>query len=536
MKFAHDFKETLRTQDFPPHWVDNAIPYSQLKKCLKKVARELHDLGLDPETLRELLKPDTTSPVALKYKLNGGSDSHLRPKLTVQLHLQDGVPVDASLAPNSRDFLNKIATNLPKGQWPPHPESIAKSSDSESVTSLPKSDMRIETAAAPSAQTVDALADEANEKLAIALAEQASVKMTKNTVTDPVPKDVTEHPAEASNDVKAPASAATAPTSDADEGTYEIIEVPLVFDAEFFDMLQSDVTNLDALQATEEKNMTSEIIALGKEVEQVAKPKRFSKTDLARWRQIFELYLDAEVFFATHEQDHGARSSQVALKQLQWFQDQVEKQKLAKGFKLAESQAAFTRFINLNAALLKNLQFQELNKTAVSKILKSEHTDCTHLSMTANTDVTQEFDKRTALGVSRKFPTAVHSDKLLAGSISKDVCAKMSQELVSVVPQLNDYLCPVCFSVAYMPVRLDCQHVFCIRCIIKIQRRKERHCPLCRADVVLRASADNLDYELQKYMKKYFSKEVKEKQRANEIERGVEDYGPGYVHQECTIM
>lgn len=39
-----------------------------------------------------------------------------------------------------------------------------------------------------------------------------------------------------------------------------------------------------------------------------------------------------------------------------------------------------------------------------------------------------------------------------------------------------------------------------------------------------------------KYMKKYFPKEVKEKQRANEIERGIEDYGPGYVHQECTVM
>lgn len=65
----------------------------------------------------------------------------------------------------------------------------------------------------------------------------------------------------------------------------------------------------------------------------------------------------------------------------------------------------------------------------------------------------------------------------------------MSQELVSVVPQLNDYLCPVCFSVAYRPVRLDCQHVFCIRCVVKIQRRQEKHCPLCRADVVMNASA-----------------------------------------------
>lgn len=100
-----------------------------------------------------------------------------------------------------------------------------------------------------------------------------------------------------------------------------------------------------------------------------------------------------------------------------------------------------------------------------------------------------EFDKRTSLGIAKAFPTAVHSDKLLAGNIAKDVCAQMSQELVSVVPQLNDYLCPVCFSVAYRPIRLDCQHVFCIRCVIKIQRRREKHCPLCRADVVMEASA-----------------------------------------------
>lgn len=91
MKFAHDFKETLASQgvsrslspwtaiastksvvaDFPPHWVKQAIPYGQLKKCLKKVQRELQDLGLDPETLRALLNHKNTSPVALRYKLKG---------------------------------------------------------------------------------------------------------------------------------------------------------------------------------------------------------------------------------------------------------------------------------------------------------------------------------------------------------------------------------------------------------------------------------------------------------------------------------
>ena len=53
-----------------------AIPYGQLKKCLKKVQKELQELGLDPDTLRALLHAETTSPVALHYKLK--SKDHFR--------------------------------------------------------------------------------------------------------------------------------------------------------------------------------------------------------------------------------------------------------------------------------------------------------------------------------------------------------------------------------------------------------------------------------------------------------------------------
>lgn len=100
-----------------------------------------------------------------------------------------------------------------------------------------------------------------------------------------------------------------------------------------------------------------------------------------------------------------------------------------------------------------------------------------------------EFDKRTSFGISQAFRRAVQSHRLMAGNVSKDICAQMSSELVSVVPQISDFLCPICFAVAYRPVRLDCQHIFCIRCMVKIQRRREKHCPLCRADVVMTASA-----------------------------------------------
>jgi E3 ubiquitin-protein ligase BAH len=103
MKFAHDFRETLGREgmstpllivgynnllttlaDFPKHWVDLAVPYGQLKKCLKRVQQELIELGLDHETLVQLRDSNTASPVALKYNLlaNGplqelGTDSRV---------------------------------------------------------------------------------------------------------------------------------------------------------------------------------------------------------------------------------------------------------------------------------------------------------------------------------------------------------------------------------------------------------------------------------------------------------------------------
>ncbi|KAK1844085.1 ring-14 protein [Colletotrichum chrysophilum] len=472
MKFAHDFKETLRREGFPPHWVDLAVPYSQLKKVLKRVSGELNDLGLDPETLRQLLDPAVDSPLAAKYRLNAAGNSKLlRPKLTVEVHMCDGNAVDASLTPSSRALLQRIAalqSPISEGDFD---MDQLQSSGSQS----------------PEEASSESLISESDVTI-------AAVEARLSTIKDqPAPFE-----------------------------KYERIEVPLVFDSEFFDILQSDVNNLDALQAREEKAMVTEIIALRQDVSHLTKPSRLSKSDLARWRAIFELYLDAQVFFSTNEQDHGARDSQTAAKQLQWFQAEITKRNLAKAFKIPESREALVRFMSLNAVLLKNLQFQEINQIAIYKILK-RLTDA-------------EFDKRTCLGVSKSFPTQVHSDKLLAGSVAKDICAQMSTDLVSVVPQISDYLCPICFSIAYRPVRLACQHVFCIRCIVKIQRRNEKNCPLCRADTVMKASADNLDMQLEKYMRKYFPKEAKEKQRANEIERGIEDYGPEYVHSECSIM
>lgn len=396
MKFAHEFKETLEREDFPEHWRAAAIPYSQLKKCLKKVQRELEDLGLDKETLQHLLAEQTISssgdPVPLAcYNLDKASPKSLRPRLSVFVHLQHGQVVDAALSPASRSFLRKLS-----GQH---------------ATSPALSPARSDSASPPCDDPLD-------------LSHELGL---------------------------------------------ERIEIPLVFDGEFFNMLQNDVDNLSVLQMHEESCLETDIKALGTELAVVAQPsKRFAKTDINRWREVFDLYLVAQVFFSSHEIDHGSRTSAQAVKQLVWFQKEVQDRNLLKKFKVPSSRLAYNRFLHINAILLKNLKFQELNKLALTKILK-------------------KFDKRTSLGASTSFRAAVRSQRLLAGSVAKKLCAELSQEVVSAVPRLEDYYCPICFSIAWYPVRLKCSHLFCVRCVVKMQRDTKKNCPLCREEVVMQA-------------------------------------------------
>lgn len=53
MKFAQVYQKALQEQ-FPVEWQASAVPYKQLKKVIKKVARELNEIGLDAAKLNEL--------------------------------------------------------------------------------------------------------------------------------------------------------------------------------------------------------------------------------------------------------------------------------------------------------------------------------------------------------------------------------------------------------------------------------------------------------------------------------------------------
>ncbi|KAK3301464.1 SPX domain-containing protein [Chaetomium fimeti] len=305
----------------------------------------------------------------------------------------------------------------------------------------------------------------------------------------------------------------------------EWVKIPLSSDVRFFGLLQTDVTQLDTLQDEERQSMNDKIKNLGSEIAEVAKPRKgmlnLSKSDLYRWREIFELYLAAQVFFSTYEVAGGLRKSEKAQKQLVWFQDEVNKRQLPQKFKIESSTAAYAQFLALNATLLQNLQFQELNQTAVIKIIK-------------------KFDKRTSLGVKGTFPKVMYSANFISETISKDICAQLAREVVSLVPQVVDYSCTICLSLCWLPIRLDCKHLFCIRCMIKMQNQNKRYCPLCRADVVQNANETHIDDQLVRYLERWFPKETKEKQVYNEIERRRELFGDIYVGDRdpapCTVM
>ena len=69
--------------DYPNDWIESAIPYGVLKKCIKRVHQELEELGLEPGTLRQLLTAQTTSsqgaavPLA-RYHLDGRPSGNIQ--------------------------------------------------------------------------------------------------------------------------------------------------------------------------------------------------------------------------------------------------------------------------------------------------------------------------------------------------------------------------------------------------------------------------------------------------------------------------
>jgi E3 ubiquitin-protein ligase BAH len=457
MKFGRDFQEDLEKGEYPQEWIDSAIPYRKLKKCIKKVQRELQSLGLDHETLLRLYQqsgkakisgPQDQDAQTLQYTFQDGGGRTFTPKLTIALDPRDGSPMDAWLSPQTRRHLRDLAISR-------------------------------HTAAG-------------NGHLGIA----ESLANQRNASVSDIQKS---RPGE----------------------EIEIVEVPLTADSEFFRMLRREIAKLEQLQKSQQEQLKEQIQQLGLELAAMkassSKDKK-AKANIEAWREIFRLYTESQIFFSSHEQDAGARDVEHAQKQLELFSSQLTKQR-GLSLKLdGNARAALDRFLRINLNLLQFLRFQDMNRVAVTKIMK-------------------KFDKRTALPAKESLPKSLTQAPFIARDLAKATTFTISEELLTLIPALDDYLCPVCFSVSFKPVRLRCQHVFCIRCLIVMQRVEQDHCPLCREPTVLEASSLNMDKKLQAFLKTNFPNEVKAKQRENEFAAGVDRFGEDFngTHK-CAVM
>ncbi|KAL8837374.1 MAG: hypothetical protein Q9170_002545 [Blastenia crenularia] len=151
------------------------------------------------------------------------------------------------------------------------------------------------------------------------------------------------------------------------------IEVPLKNNDEFFQMLQFKLIGLNTLHDQEKTALVHDIADLGRLVSRVAAPSRILQhTDLYAWRAIFELYLGCSVYFSTSENESFNRTPSDVQRQLQLFSSRLSDIQRSTPFRRRDSNAALQQFLLINANLLRNLKFQQLNVRAAGKILKSQ--------------------------------------------------------------------------------------------------------------------------------------------------------------------
>lgn len=294
----------------------------------------------------------------------------------------------------------------------------------------------------------------------------------------------------------------------------EII-IMLKSDSKFFGMLNSELESLDKIRRIEEEKLMKQIELISGKVLSLTTRK---KSDLSNWRELFKIYLDSEIFFRYNDTAHVSMelSSPKVRQNLDDFKIRVAKTQLVSQFDKKRSLVAYEEFVELNEHLFKVLQFQSINTMALRKILK-------------------KFDKRTSLNASVQFPDLISEDHIFinGASLAQSLCYVLQNKLLILAPQIDDYSCPICTSIAYKPIRLCCQHVFCVRCLVKMKQRGKTDCPLCREQGAINAAdSSNLDLQLMQYMQKYFPAEIKEK--IKEVEK--EKYDEVITHKHCNIV
>ncbi|KAJ3499051.1 hypothetical protein NLJ89_g10139 [Agrocybe chaxingu] len=309
--------------------------------------------------------------------------------------------------------------------------------------------------------------------------------------------------------------------------TQEVV-IPLVHDTEFYSILSSALESVSSHLTTTHGDFTQSLKGLSRTIADTSRPASVAagfhphssvsthagairvktgdmkQSDLYSWREIFQLYVEAEVFESVSESTRGQHTIEESEKRLQLFAERVTQRGLGdtRKFKLKQSIAALETFLNLNLFILNIKKFSHANSEATRKILK-------------------KHAKRTALplpGLPSSAPSAFSSlspmdptnssQPLLAlvahsstASLPRLLVQAIGETLLPVIPSVDDYSCLICTSIAFKPIRLSY-------------------------------------WALMNFMQDWFPMEAKEKLKSNEKEAAMEELQEMGIdpNQSCKVM
>ncbi|THU89964.1 hypothetical protein K435DRAFT_781386 [Dendrothele bispora CBS 962.96] len=569
MHFSKTYAKLL--QDLPPDLRQNAIQYRQLKKLINQVVLELSSLGLSPQVLQELLDGqesnrthgfrteaevhDDSNPVASTSHSTlddeyGSWNSAPHPKVVYEFNSKSG-----KIEPRLRIWVTRP---LPDVELPSEPPS-RMDSDSEDVEDEDGIHSREEDGGERS-NTEESSKPE--DSFLWALQQRArSLQETDRIV------EVTEQsPVLASPDSLPPNPSQTEP-----DGPYEELVIPLVKDSAFFQLLSTALQGLSDHFLTLHTGFTDTLQSLAKTIGNSARPVsstttfhphsvlshpgeitapiRTNKSDLYSWREIFQLYIDAEVFQSFAESHPGQQSTEESERRLQLFAARVSERGLGdrRKLKMKQSRDALETFLGLNMLILNIKKFQEANAEATRKILK-KHAKRTALPLPPSNNsspgpLALSLSSSHTPSSSTYPPPPLDPGITIIGTsvhsfLPRILVQAIGETLLPIIPHIDDYSCVICTSIAFKPIRLGCGHLFCVRCLVKMQKRGQDACPMCRAPNVLRADKSNVDWALLNFMQDWFPVEARKKQKQSEKEAAEEHlvemgFDPS---QKCVIM
>ncbi|KAJ2456020.1 hypothetical protein EV183_000363 [Coemansia sp. RSA 2336] len=459
------FGKTIETnaKELPEEWQPYLIQYKQLKKNIKQIVQERDN------AFRQL---NITPPVTLNQEDAGAPSEQAGPQERSSTDTEEvQSPELAGEVPEEIDY------------------SIEKDSDGL-VRPIIKVKVR-----KPVCRRQLEQQDQIIELPQVAgLPENASIVLQSSEPMVSTLVDKDGGALASSTDAIADSSIEMQTTTDTEETQ---ITVRLKADQLFFDQL---VQYIDRMQQFEQKYRTaynSNVSHLSTELATVTSP---YKKDYQTWREIFRLYMDAQVWSRSQGDKRSTSTAREGQEKFSKFSRHIETTGLAQKLRNPASARLLMSFYKLNLELTRMKLLQEMNEEAIRKIIK-------------------KHDKRTHLVAKTQFPQLVTIDTT---SLTRSLMFAIYNDLVGIVPQIDDYLCPMCLNIVWRPLRLDCNHVFCARCIVKASKRQMFNCPVCRSKgAVYRASVADIDQSLVNFLKLYFPKEIQEKQR--DIQRDISE-------------